>query len=172
MPFPFPLVPGSHADTSIIKNASDPSNMPLAGSRSIPQVSGPGLCCSCFGRSWATMQKSVELWKLHLKSSPGGSDCDRQAAPTPAQMWGALWRCEGVCVGGESGRGGNTKATEASDSAFEVALTWVQHRFCVSVEQRPGTPDVRKQPGSRAQEGDSVKCWSLLSSLGFQNSGS
>lgn len=39
MPFPFPLVPGSHADASIINNASDPSNMPLAGSHAIPQVS-------------------------------------------------------------------------------------------------------------------------------------
>ena len=52
VPFPFPPVPGSHADTSIINNASDPSNMPLAGSCSIPHVSGPALGCSCFRGIW------------------------------------------------------------------------------------------------------------------------
>lgn len=126
MPFPFPLVPGSHADTSVINNASNPSNMPLAGSHSIPQVLGPALCCSCSGRSWPGTEKSG--FSLEGSATPGRNHCDRQAAPTPARSEGPWGVCEGECVGGKEwegeGRSRNTMATECSNYGLKVVLTW------------------------------------------------
>lgn len=100
MPFPFPLVPGSHADTSVINNASDPRNMPPAGSQAISQVSGPALSSSRFGRSWTTTEKSALSLRTSQSYSCTESLCCPHGSPNPRTMRG----CKSVCVGGEGGR--------------------------------------------------------------------
>ena len=185
VPFPFPLVPGSHADTSIINNASDPSNMPLAGNCSIPHDSGPALGCSCFRRNWlpwrsryGTLKASpqISFWRQRLwwASSPHSS-------PDLRDFMGV---CRGMCWWGEWDKREDV-GTPQSHSPQTLCLWSCSYRWETSGHQqkgsslssvwmwrRLGTPDRRRQPGLRTQGEDSVKCWNLLSPLHFQNSDS
>ena len=156
VPFPFPLVPGSHADTSIINNASDPSNMPLAGNCSIPHDSGPALGCSCFRRSWlpwrsryGTLKASpqISFWRQWLwwASSPHSS-------PDLRDFMGV---CKGVCWWGELDKWEDVGTPQSHSPQtlclwscsyllkdFRPPIERVQPRFCVNLEK---TGDTRQK---------------------------